>query len=390
MIGAPCIVSLSDMTTYVHDIDPFAIFLDLDLGFFYLDGIRWYGLAYLAGFLAGYAFIYQMAKRGRSPLVPEDAGDLTTYCALGVLLGGRFGYVLFYQPHLLFSFKERFPWWEAIDPTGGGMASHGGMMGVMLACFLFARKRKVPFMHILDLTMLSGALAFFFGRIANFINGELYGRASDPNFAWAVKFPSEMHRWVRDATQGVGPMKEQALERLKSLGPAVESLSPITLKGGRTFEATAEAWTQWVHRLAAGGSGSVQNRFYQFIDWSIESIQNGNQKVVEALEPLLTPRYPSQLFQSAMEGLFVFVFLCLIWLKPRKPGVISCWFGISYALMRILGEQFRMPDAHLGFQALGMTRGQWLSVGLLVISVVVLFFCQRRPIERMGGIRKTS
>jgi phosphatidylglycerol:prolipoprotein diacylglycerol transferase len=87
------------------------------------------------------------------------------------------------------------------------------------------------------------------------------------------------------------------------------------------------------------------------------------------LEPLLTPRYPSQLIQAGLEGLLVFVILAVIWCWPLKPGVVSAWFVVLYAIARIVGEQFRMPDQELGFELFGLTRGQELSAVMLLAGV---------------------
>src|SRR5690606_33488852 len=104
-----------------------------------------------------------------------------------------------------------------------------------------------------------------------------------------------------------------------------------------------------------------------------------------ALAPALTPRHPSQLYGALLEGLLVFLVLFFVWRKPRKPGVIGAIFFVVYATMRIIVEEFRMPDAHIGYQLFGLTRGQWLSVGLLGVGLLCLLFWSRRKVERLGG-----
>jgi phosphatidylglycerol:prolipoprotein diacylglycerol transferase len=104
-----------------------------------------------------------------------------------------------------------------------------------------------------------------------------------------------------------------------------------------------------------------------------------------AVAPILTPRYPSQLIQALLEGLLVFFVMIVVWWRPRKPGVVAAFFGLNYAVARIVGEQFRMPDAQIGFQALGLTRGQWLSVVMLVIAIAFLTWTLRRKAPRLGG-----
>lgn len=349
---------------YVHDLDPFAIQFTETLG------IRWYGLAYLTAFILGYLMLVYLVRRKAILLPEEKISDFTTFVAIGVLAGGRLGYALFYAPELFLNFHSSFPYWGVLEVNKGGMASHGGVAGVMLACWIFGRWHKISMWHLLDLTTLAAALGFFFGRIANFINGELYGRECSPTLSWAVKFPQEMYRWMAESP-----------EKLKGVGPVAEAISPIQLDNGQTLSVTASTWNQWVESF----SGRFQYNIQVYIDKIIEAVQNHQMDIVQKLEPVLTPRYPSQLIQSFMEGFLVFVILFFIWRVPRKPGVISAWFGILYALMRILGEQFRMPDSQIGFQALGLTRGQWLSFGLLAAGLLLLFVMSRKDAKPLGG-----
>lgn len=161
---------------WTHDWSPFLIrFGD---GF----GIRYYGLAYLLGFAAGGWLLYRYAKSGRSLLPANLVMDFMTSLVLGVMIGGRLGYFLLYQPgSLLHDPLVLLRVWE------GGMASHGGFIGVIVALAWFARSRKIPFLHLGDLVASTAAAGLLFGRIANFINGELWGKPS--TVAWAVIFP---------------------------------------------------------------------------------------------------------------------------------------------------------------------------------------------------------
>ncbi|MBX3022733.1 MAG: prolipoprotein diacylglyceryl transferase [Bdellovibrionales bacterium] len=350
---------------YIHNLDPFAI------QFTEHFGIRWYGLAYLAGFICGYYAIVLMAKRGRTQFKVDQVADFITYVAIGVLVGGRLGYCLFYAPELFTSFDGHFPYWGVLKVNEGGMASHGGIMGVMFVCWAYARYHKISFLHCLDLTVFGGALGFFFGRIANFINGELYGREAAAGFAWAVKFPSEMTLWV-----------QRHFERLSDLKPAVDALGELKT-GSETIPLNSTIWQGWLDGF--GRDSLMRQHVYETIDALILAVQNGNAKVTEALGPVLTPRYPSQLYQAVLEGLLVFLILCWLWRKPQKPGVIGGWFGVLYCIARIVGEQFRMPDAQIGFQLLGLTRGQWLSIGFLAFALGYLIVAYRRNVPKMGG-----
>ena len=350
---------------YVHNLSPFAI------QFTETFGIRWYGLAYLAGFVCGYFAILWMTRRGGTLFKEGSIADFITYVAIGVLVGGRLGYCLFYAPDLFISFDSSFPFWGVLKVNEGGMASHGGIVGVMVVCYLYARAHKLPILHCMDLVVFGGSLGFFFGRIANFINGELYGRVAPEGYAWAVKFPTEILQWA-----------QKDYGQLTKLTPAVEALHELKTPSGEVIPLNANLWQAWL-----GTTHDMINRqhVHETIEALIKAVQDKNQAVVAALEPVLTARYPSQLFQSVLEGLLVFIILCLIWLKPQKPGVVAGWFGFLYCAARIVGEQYRMPDAHLGFQLLGLTRGQWLSVGMLVVAVVWLVIVYRRPVPRMGG-----
>jgi phosphatidylglycerol:prolipoprotein diacylglycerol transferase len=151
--------------------------------------IRWYALAYIVGILLGWWYAKRLVstpalwRPGGSPMNPADIDDFVIYAALGIILGGRVGYVLFYD-------LPRF----AADPTEivalwhGGMSFHGGFLGTVLAMVLFARARRIPIWSLIDVIAPSVTFGLFLGRLANFINGELFGRATD--VPWAMVFPN--------------------------------------------------------------------------------------------------------------------------------------------------------------------------------------------------------
>jgi phosphatidylglycerol:prolipoprotein diacylglycerol transferase len=161
---------------WVHDWSPFLIRFSENFG------IRYYGLAYLAGFAAGVALLWLYWRKGRSPHGPAAITDLITALIIGVLVGGRLGYFLLYHSEsVLTDPLVLIRVWE------GGMASHGGFAGVGIALWWWARKQKTSFLRAGDLVVTTVPAGFFFGRLANFINGELVGKAS--NVGWAVIFP---------------------------------------------------------------------------------------------------------------------------------------------------------------------------------------------------------
>jgi len=351
------------MTNYVHQISPIALPIYNNIA------IRWYGLAYLAGLLLGLLLMKAMEKRKGHLLDNEQLSDLVTWSALGVMIGGRLGYCLFYSPHVLMEFSADFPFWGALKVWEGGMSSHGGFLGVLTASFLFGRKHKISWLHINDLTVLGGTLGFFFGRIANYINGELYGRVVEQPISWAVKFPQELNEWLN-----------YSQAKLLSLEPLV---SKVVGQTGVPKLITTYNWNDLVGRYSV--DSSARNTVRQMVVWIQDQAVAHNETVVTALHAILPSRYPSQLIQALCEGLLVFILLNLIWLKPRKPGVLTAWFGIFYAVARIFGEQFRMPDAQLGFQAMGLTRGQWLSVAMLVVGFAFLFYSSKRDAQKIKG-----
>ncbi len=162
---------------WVHDLSPFLIRFGESFG------IRYYGLAYLAGFAAAWWLLTVHVRRGRTPLSNERIGDLMTALVVGVLVGGRLGYFLFYQPATLW--REPL---EILRVWDGGMASHGGFLGVAVALWWCGRAFRVSWRHLGDLVVTAAPAGLFFGRLANFINGELWGKISDA--PWAVVFPA--------------------------------------------------------------------------------------------------------------------------------------------------------------------------------------------------------
>lgn len=162
---------------WVHDLSPFLIrFSDT-------FGIRYYGLAYLAGFAGAWFLLVRYTRRGVTGMNEGQVGDLMTALVLGVLVGGRLGYFAFYQPgEFLRDPLILLRVWD------GGMASHGGFIGVAAALWWCGRSFRLPWRHLGDLVVSVAPAGVFFGRVANFINGELWGKPGD--VPWAVIFPS--------------------------------------------------------------------------------------------------------------------------------------------------------------------------------------------------------
>ena len=318
--------------SYLHRLNPVAIPLSSDWG------IRWYGLAYLAGFVIAWLFIRWMAKSGRS-LVPEAAvSDLVVYCVIGVLVGGRLGYAFFYRPAILISFSASPPWWELLAIHRGGMASHGGIIGVVVAMVLFARRHALPPLHLVDLVAVAACPGLFLGRLANFINGELWGKKLsdamqiDPPW-WSVKYPAEVH------------------------------LGTVDLSSAQTI---------------LGGNETIHEAV-------VLALQDGNPEVVDAVVPHLTAWWPSQLVQAVSDGPVLLAILILVWWRPRKPGIVGGAFLVGYGALRVLTEVVRQPDEGVAL-IFGLQRGQLLSVAMILMGVVMVMICTRRVVPPVGGI----
>ena len=163
--------------------------------------IRWYALAYIAGLLIGWRYCVSLARRPPHVIDPAELDDFLVWVTLGVVLGGRIGYVLFYN--LLFYLQHPL---EALKIWTGGMSFHGGAIGVVAATYLFTRRRKIDFLRLSDMLVCAVPIGLFLGRLANFVNGELYGRPTD--VWWAMVFPSDPTRLPRHPSQ----LYEAALE----------------------------------------------------------------------------------------------------------------------------------------------------------------------------------
>ena len=164
--------------------------------------IRWYSLSYVVGLLLAWRYCLRLAKKPPHLVTAEQLDDFLTWAVLGVILGGRLGFVLFYQPAFFLANPGAIlKVWE------GGMAFHGGLAGVTLAMIIFARRRHIKLLTLTDMIAAAAPIGLFLGRIANFINGELYGRVTD--VPWAVIF-----RHAGDQPRHPSQLYEAALEGL--------------------------------------------------------------------------------------------------------------------------------------------------------------------------------
>lgn len=262
---------------YPH-IDPIAFYIPLIHW-----PVYWYGLMYLVGFASAWLLLTWRLKNTISPPLSQDQlSDIIFYSALGAIVGGRVGYMLFYDAPLFFENPLLlFQTWK------GGMSFHGGLLGVLLALTLCAIKMKKRFLTLTDFVAPAVPLGLCAGRIGNFINGELWGRAT--TVPWGMVFPEG---------------------------------GPIT-------------------------------------------------------------RHPSQLYEALFEGVILFIILWIYSRKSKPLGAVSGMFALLYGVFRIAIECFREPDAQIGFLAQRFTEGQLLSLPLVIIGLLLLYFAYSRNERRI-------
>ena len=234
----------------VHNFNPILV----DLGLFQ---IRWYSMAYILGIILGWIYAKKIIKKTAknkynfTSITTSQFDDIIVYLVLGIILGGRLGYVMFYNfGYYSQNILEIFKLWQ------GGMSFHGGLLGIIIAIFIFSKNTKINFFKFSDIVACAAPIGLFLGRIANFINGELFGKIS--TLPWAVIFPN-------------------------------------------------------------GGNIS---------------------------------RHPSQIYEAILEGVVLFILINFLALKKQlilKAGYVSGLFLIFYSIARIVGENFREPDIHLGY-----------------------------------------
>lgn len=252
--------------------------------------IRWYALAYVAGLVLGWRMAMGLASRPDSPLSRDDADAFLAWATLGVLLGGRLGYVLFYRPGYFLENLSEIP-----QVWTGGMSFHGGLLGVIIAALLFCRARGLSRLAFGDMLGAVAPVGLFFGRIANFINGELWGRPGD--VPWAMVFPRADDQ----------------------------------------------------------------------------------------------PRHPSQLYEALLEGLVLFIVAQVLIRRfnaLQRPGLVMGTFVAGYGISRFIVEFFRQWDQGLEPLFGLFSRGQQLSVPMILIGLWFVWRARPLPGADQSGARQ--
>ena len=238
--------------------------------------IRWYGLTWLAAFSA----IYFLIKRYQKDLNIDQVSDLMFYSLLGAIIGGRAGYVFFYSIDQFISNPlSIFFIWQ------GGLSFHGGLLGVLIACYWLSKSWGMSFFWLMDRVAPFVPPGLGFVRLGNFMNSELLGRPTDSN--WGMIFPSD---------------------------------------------------------------------------------------------PLGLTRHPSQLYQAFGEVILLFIYMLLVIRKSKPTMSISGHFLFGYGFIRLITEFFRTPDQHIGFAFDFITRGQLLSLPMIVIGLLLIYYSRRKQI----------
>jgi phosphatidylglycerol:prolipoprotein diacylglycerol transferase len=356
---------------YLHDMSPFAlkVWHSAD-GADY--GIRWYGISYMAGFLAAYFILKHLARTGWLRIPVDRVQDLVLNCCIwGVLLGGRLGYILFYDPGALTDFSAHFPFWSVLKVWQGGMSAHGGVIGVILVLYFWSRKNKYATINLGDAACRVVPLGLLFGRLANFVNGELYGAKT--TVAWAVKFPTELSA----PTNGrIDPALARDLPLL--LARIQSHIDAAMAKiGFATFDLQGPSTvTQIVQSPRAALPAGTPPA-------TVAEISTATRHDLEAFLPA---RHPSQLYEAALEGAVLFLICWFVGRYFKKDGMASGAFLTFYPIMRIICEQYRIgsdPPQWLAWTHL--SQGINLSIVMFLAGLTYWIIMMRRPGARNSG-----
>jgi len=292
----------------LHTLDPFVFEIRPGIG------PRWYGVSYAMGFLVAWLMVRWMARTGRTALRPAETGDFITWCILGAVLGGRLGHVLLYDRPLLWTFSSDIPWWGVLEIHRGGMSSHGGIAGVVLAVSIYARRHGFGALQLVDTAAFITPPGLMFGRLANWVNGELPGKvlpdamqASPP--WWSVKYPEEAMGIAPDLVRAAYAHDAQAMAEVAAMVPA---------------------------------------------------------------------RYPNNFIQALTDGpLLMAVLVLAAVVRPLRVGTLTGAFLVGYGALRNVSESLREPDPGV-FSVGPLTTPILVSIGMVVTGLAVLAWSRTR------------
>ena len=300
------------MTYWTHNLDPVLISLGP-------LNVHWYGTMYIVGFILGYLLLCYRWKRGTFALNPEETQILITYLMLFMIFGARLTYVAVYDP------------WNYLRNPGdiiaiwkGGLSYHGAALGFMIACFVVARKFQISFFHVADNVVFGSALGVIFGRIGNFINGELAGRITD--VPWAVIFP------------GVGPEARHPSQLYQAFSEGLVIFILLIL---------LEKW-----EIKKGHAPDYKKLISSLKKQSSKNKTKSSKK--KKIKPIMA--------------------------EWSRSGILCGAYLVSYGVMRFIVEFFRQPDSQLGFFATYFSMGQILCSLMIVIGLCLLWYRAKYPI----------
>lgn len=291
--------------------------------------IRWYSLMYIVGFAAVYIFILVQIRKKILRMNEEELSNILFVGMLGVLLGARLGYILFYN----LGYYIQNPL-QVIKVWEGGMSFHGGLIFTILALFIYLAFKKKSFLDVADVFIVPVPIALMFGRWGNFVNGELWGKPTDA--PWGMVFPVKEYSGADNAIM----------------------LSPP---------------------------------HFPVSDPAVQKIVSNTGLFVQPGQTVVNlPRHPSPLYEMLLEGAALFIVLFLVSrLKKRPRGILISTFLLGYGMIRFFIEFFREPDAHIGYLAGGwLTMGMLLSLPLIIGGLTGIIVS--RAVNRTNELWETA
>lgn len=313
-----------------------------------VDGIRLFNvfhLAYGTIFVFSWVMCYLWWKRGSFRVNKRQVLDSILVAVAAIVIGGRLGEAIFYQPEYYFSKPIR------LLTNASGFTIHGMILGTIIAFWFWARFIKRPWFHLLDQSVIFVAFGTILGRVANFLAADLWGRES--SLPWAMRFPMRGPLFSRVMANQQGETFRVVTTQLENGSSAYHLEKWVPDQG---YEILHDG-TLYTYAVGAPDSGTLE--------------------LVRMV--VTTPRHPSQLYQAITEGVVLLLILVLVRLRAKTVGQLSAWFLVCYGGLRMISEFFRQPEPGLGY-LLGLTRGQLLSLTMVIGGLILFAWIKRKPI----------